>query len=402
MPKSSNSTHSPLWGCCIPCTDPGRRRRPGCPSGGPGSRGGWPAPRSKRSPCDFDPAVLAAEAVVTGDRADGAATDDDAGAELAEHRAFRVEPGDVVGDAVLGGVRASSRHCRKGSTTSKCEGADRHVHPVGAERAVGPHGRVAAAHVHDGEGLGGAEVRVEGEADHDEEVADLVLAGEPHPLVGLGVGCPHHAHRIRARCGSRNSSRPQRGACSREAGYGEAPGLPRRATGREVYSTGVGRGGGASAWPEHSTLGRCPGTSGHRPRSGPRDPSSSGTTTTTCWRSCERTTPSTSAGPASGRSAATRTSANLSRDPAHFCSGRGALVNDPLRSEDGTDGGAVDPAHGPSRARRLPWAGQPTLQPRGACRAWPSRSARRASTLLDAADAARRSTSSPSWRRRSP
>ncbi len=73
---------------------------------------------------------------------------------------------------------------------------ERHVHAVGAELAVRPHRGVPAAMVHDGEGLGGAEVGVEGQADDDEELAHRVLAGEPHPLVGLGVGRPHHAHRV--------------------------------------------------------------------------------------------------------------------------------------------------------------------------------------------------------------
>ncbi len=76
------------------------------------------------------------------------------------------------------------------------EGTDRHLHPVRRAARVSPHGRVAPAHVHNGEGLGGAEVRVEGETDHDQNLSDLVLAGEPHALVGLGVGRPHDAHRI--------------------------------------------------------------------------------------------------------------------------------------------------------------------------------------------------------------
>ena len=57
-------------------------------------------------------------------------------------------------------------------------------------------GGVVAADVDDGERLRRAEVRVEGEADDDEELAHLVLAGEPHALVGLRVGRPHDADGI--------------------------------------------------------------------------------------------------------------------------------------------------------------------------------------------------------------
>ncbi len=143
----------------------------------------------------LDPPLLATEAVVAGDRADGASADDHAGTELAEHGALRIEPGDVVGDAVLGGVERQPP-LPEGLDHLEVEGADRHVHPVRRAACVGPHGGVTPAHVDDGEGLRRAEVRVEGEADDDQQLTDLVLAGEPHALVGLGVGCPHDAHRI--------------------------------------------------------------------------------------------------------------------------------------------------------------------------------------------------------------
>ena len=149
----------------------------------------------------LDPALLAAEAVVAGDGAHGAGADDDAGAELAEDGPLRVEPGHVEADAMarggLGGVGIEAEAPpAEGLDHLEAEGAERHVHAVVAELAMGPHGGVAAAHVDDGEGLGRAEVGVEGEADDDEEVAHLVLAGEPHPLVGLGVGRPHDADRV--------------------------------------------------------------------------------------------------------------------------------------------------------------------------------------------------------------
>ena len=144
----------------------------------------------------LDPALLAAEAVVAGDRAHGAAAHDDAGAELAEDGPLRIEPGDVEGRRPCSLGSRTRRHWRKGSTTSKLKGPS--VMSMRSLRAllVGPHGGVLAADVDDGEGLGRAEVRVEGEADHDEQLAHLVLAGEPHALVGLRVGRPHDAHGV--------------------------------------------------------------------------------------------------------------------------------------------------------------------------------------------------------------
>ncbi len=162
------------------------------------------APEREAFAVRLHPALLAAEAVVPGDRAHGAAADDHAGAELAEHRALGVVPGDVVRDAVApewSGARSRSgvepeAPLAEGLDELEAERSERHVHAVGGKRPVGPHRGVAAPHVDDGEGLRRPEIGVEGEADDDEELAHLVLAGEPHSLVGLGVGCPHDADRV--------------------------------------------------------------------------------------------------------------------------------------------------------------------------------------------------------------
>ena len=76
------------------------------------------------------------------------------------------------------------------------ERPDRHVHPVEAQLAVGPDRGVPAPHVDDGEGLGRTQVGVDAHARHHQQVAGGVLAGEPHPLVGLDVGGPHDPHRM--------------------------------------------------------------------------------------------------------------------------------------------------------------------------------------------------------------
>ena len=59
----------------------------------------------------LDPALLAAEAVVAGDGAHGAAADDDAGAQLAEDGPLRIEPVDLEGDREVraGAVRSAGR-----------------------------------------------------------------------------------------------------------------------------------------------------------------------------------------------------------------------------------------------------------------------------------------------------
>ena len=76
---------------------------------------------------------------------------------------------------------------------------------------------------------------------------------------------------------------------------------------------------------------------------------------------------------------------DLSRDPHHFCSGRGALANDPIRAEWSGDARAIDPPHGPARACGFPRVGQPavhatsTVGPRGVRakdRVWPARRSR--------------------------
>ncbi len=77
---------------------------------------------------------------------------------------------------------------------------------------------------------------------------------------------------------------------------------------------------------------------------------------------------------------------NLSRDPAHFCSGRGALVNDPVRESPTPDGLTFHPAHGPARARRLSRAGQPALHAARACPGLSDSIRKSASTILDAVE----------------
>ena len=48
--------------------------------------------------------------------------------------------------------------------------ADRHVHPVETQLAVGPDGGVPAPHVDDGEGFGRAQVGIDAHARHHQEV----------------------------------------------------------------------------------------------------------------------------------------------------------------------------------------------------------------------------------------
>ncbi len=88
----------------------------------------------------------------------------------------------------------------------------------------------------------------------------------------------------------------------------------------------------------HSTLGSCPVTSPSirgRPRSSP------GTTTTRFWRGCAPRIRSTSCGPGFWVVTRYEDIRDLSRDPRRFCSGRGALVNDPIRTSADADAGAA-------------------------------------------------------------
>ncbi len=126
-----------------------------------------------------DPALLAPEAVVARHRTHGAAAHDHAGAQLTEDGPFRVEPRDVEGHTVLGGVEDESP-LAEGLDDLEVEGAQVHLHAVVGALLVGPYGGVAAADVHDAEGLGRAEVRVEREPDDHQELTHFVLAGEPH------------------------------------------------------------------------------------------------------------------------------------------------------------------------------------------------------------------------------
>ena len=149
----------------------------------------------------LDPTLLAPKAVVARDRAHGAAADDDPSAELAEDGSLRIEPVDLERDREGGvgvgvGVEAKAP-VAKGLDDLEAEGSEAHVHAVVAQFLVGAHGRVLAADVHNGEGLGGAEIRIEGEPDHDEQLAHLVLTREPDSLVSLRVRRPHHAHGVR-------------------------------------------------------------------------------------------------------------------------------------------------------------------------------------------------------------
>ena len=83
----------------------------------------------------LDPALLAAEAVVAGDGAHGAAADDDAGAQLAEDGPLRIEPGDVEADVLAGrrgdgGAVEAEPPAAEGLFHLEAEGAERHVHAV--------------------------------------------------------------------------------------------------------------------------------------------------------------------------------------------------------------------------------------------------------------------------------
>ncbi len=259
----------------------------------------------------LDPSLLAAEAVVARNGAHGAAADDDAGAQLAEDGPLRIEPVDLEGDREVraGGVRSgveAEPPMAEGLDDLEAEGTEPHVHAVVAQLLVGPHGRVPAAHVDDREGLRGAEVRVEGEADHHQEVADLVLTGEPDSLVGLGVGRPHHADRI-GRVVDEELIEP---AERRVLGCGRVGGGagPLSVVLVWVGQVGSGRSVG-SGMREHSTLAPWRPTSRSKqpnehevaiPSTHATRPSSCERTTTTSWRGCGQRTRCMRAAPAFG------------------------------------------------------------------------------------------------------
>ena len=77
---------------------------------------------------------------------------------------------------------------------------------------------------------------------------------------------------------------------------------------------------------------------------------------------------------------------NLSRDPGHFCSGRGALVNDPLPAAPGSDGGTLHPAHGPPEHAAFRGLVNRRFTP-GPCPASAESIRASASALLDAGEA---------------
>ena len=268
------------------------------------------------------------------------------------------------------------------------------------------------------------EVRVEGEADHDQQLADLVLAGEPHALVGLSVGRPHDAHGIGRVVDEELVEAGEGGVLVGRRGRGEAPaGLGAEAPawvglcselsdavgagascrtcrgGRRVFGpcgpVRLERGSGPR-W--HSTLAPCPGTSASTRAT---RPSSSGTTTTSVLAQAARRGP----GP--------RVRARvLGRHPL-----RGHPEPQPRPGPVllGT-GRAGQRPDARERARRCrparsctwirpstpPSAGWSTAGSRPVrCRGWPSRSAAARRRCSTPSRPARRSTSSPSSRRRS-
>ena len=129
--------------------------------------------------------------------------------------------------------------------------------------------------------------------------------------------------------------------------------------------------------------------------------SSSGTTTSTCWRSSAPRSLSMSAGPGFGRSAATRTSRPQPR-PRSLLLGTGCVGQ---RSPAGEQRHRCRPVRSctwtlPSMRPSEGWSTDGS--PRGLCRAWPSRSAKRRRRCSTPSTPVTRSTSSPRWRRRSP
>ena len=176
------------------------------------------------APVDLDPAGLAAEPVVAGDPGERA------WCRPASRRRCCGRP--VAWCPTRPGRRRCRGRCHRATSPLaegrhhlEGQGSHRHVHPVQAELAVGPHGRVPAPPVDDGEGLGGPEVRVDPHAGHHQQVAGVVLAGEPHPLVGPGVRGPHHPHRHGDGCGrgTRRAPTSDGARCRRRRGAVHGP-----------------------------------------------------------------------------------------------------------------------------------------------------------------------------------
>src|SRR5580704_13827412 len=299
----------------------------------------------------LDPTLLTAEPVIAGHRADGPAADDHPGSQLPEDRALGVEPGQVERDAELVRPELESPLAERFDHVES-EGAELHVHAIVAQGPVGPDGGVLSVHIDDGEGLGGAEVRVERQPDHDQHRTDLVLTGEPHPFVRLGVGAPHHPHRVGG--GVYEELVEARKGCvlvGSRVGRGHEVG---RAPKMDSTSAGVAPVADPITWAEsrdttgmrsdpddrsrrppkkresssvrtavtsvppigrwvHSTLRPCWPTT---PSTRGTPPSSSGRTTTRCWAHCGRRRRCTSSRPVCGPSPATGTSGISAATPA--------------------------------------------------------------------------------------
>ena len=181
------------------------------------------------------------------------------------------------------------------------------------------------------------EVRVEGEADDDEELAHPVLAGEPDALVGLGVGRPHDAHGIGRVVDEELVEAAERGvlvgggvrgcarvchAC-RRAVHGRVPEV-----GGEPSSSAVE----AVAFGPHGAAQYARSVAGDQ-RIDPRDAAFFAREDYhEVLARLRDEDPVHECAP--GFWAVTRYGdiRDLSRDPEGFCSGRGALVNDPIRT----------------------------------------------------------------------
>ena len=142
-----------------------------------------------------DPPALAAEAVVAGHPGEGPGPDEQPTADQAVHRPLGVEPREVEGGAELVLLQRQSPLAER-LDELEVERAHGHVHPVEAQLPVGPHRGVLAPHVDDGKGLRRTQVGIDAHPRHHQQITGGVVAGEPHPLVGLHVRGPHDPHRV--------------------------------------------------------------------------------------------------------------------------------------------------------------------------------------------------------------
>ena len=266
------------------------------------------------------------------------------------------------------------------------EGAERHLHAIGGAPRVRPHRGVAPAHVDDGVRLRRAEVGVEREADHHEQVADLVLAGEPDALVRLRVRRPHDAHRIgrvvdeelveagegrmlaggRVRGGAGCRAAPDSGGVLTRRRSTCARGRP-AARSRGLAAAVATGGGRLSYWVRTALTVRSDRVRGP---AGPHRPTG-----------CHLLRPGRllrRAGAAARRGPRARVRTRLLGDhplrghpepqprPGPLLLGTGCAGQRPAANERGADGGPLDPPHGSARARRLPRPGQPAVHAPGA------------------------------------